>query len=75
VHVREGSAAERRPLRHLVLRGCSCDGTEAVVRRGRRAEDVRFVVPPQALVRPEWTLEAAGWGEDRRGLLGGISRG
>ena len=51
------------------------DGTETVVRRGRRTEDVRLVVTPPTLVRPEWTLDVAGYGEDCRALLGGISRG
>ena len=35
------------------------DGTETVVRRGRRTEDVRLVVTPPTLVRPPWTLEVA----------------
>ena len=51
------------------------DGTETVVRRGRRTEDVRFVVTPPTLVRPAWTLEVAGYSEECRALLGGISRG
>ncbi|MBV9921018.1 MAG: GNAT family N-acetyltransferase [Pseudonocardia sp.] len=51
------------------------DGTETVVRRGRRTEDVRLVVTPSTLVRPDWTLDAVGYGEDCRALLGGISRG
>ena len=51
------------------------DGTETVVRRGRRTEDVRLVVTPPTLVRPPWTLEVAGYTEECRALLGGISRG
>jgi RimJ/RimL family protein N-acetyltransferase len=55
--------------------GYGRDGTETVVRRGRRTEDVRLVVTPPTLVRPEWTLDVAGYEEDCRALLGGISPG
>jgi RimJ/RimL family protein N-acetyltransferase len=55
--------------------GYRSDGVETVVRRGRRTEDVRLVVTPATLVRPGWTLDVAGYGEDCRALLGGISRG
>jgi RimJ/RimL family protein N-acetyltransferase len=58
--------------RHL---GYRPDGTETVVRRGRRTEDVRLVVTAPTLVRPGWTLDVAGYGEECRALLGGISRG
>ena len=51
------------------------DGTETVVRRGRRTEDVRLVVTRSSLARPEWTLDVAGFGEECRALLGGISPG
>ena len=51
------------------------DGTETVVRRGRRTEDVRLVVTPSTLVRPPWTLGVDGYTEECRALLGGISRG
>jgi RimJ/RimL family protein N-acetyltransferase len=51
------------------------DGTETVVRRGRRTEDARLVVTPPTLVRPGWTLEVEGYGADCRALLGGISPG
>lgn len=36
------------------------DGTEAVVRRGRRTEDVRLVVDPEELRRPDRTLRVEG---------------
>jgi RimJ/RimL family protein N-acetyltransferase len=51
------------------------DGTETVVRRGGRTEDVRLVVTPSTLVRPPWTVGVEGYTDECRALLGGISRG
>jgi RimJ/RimL family protein N-acetyltransferase len=51
------------------------DGTETLVRRGRRTEDVRLVVTPSTLLRPSWSLGVEGYTEECRALLGGISRG
>ena len=58
--------------RRLGYRG---DGTETLVRRGRRTEDARLLVTPESLHRPEWTLAVTGYTEECRALLGGISRG
>jgi RimJ/RimL family protein N-acetyltransferase len=51
------------------------DGTETLARRGRPVEQIRLLVMPSTLVRPEWTLAVEGYGEECRALLGGISRG
>lgn len=45
------------------------DGTATRVRRGKAVTEVRFVVTPEALVRPEWRLAVEGL-EGCRGLLG-----
>ena len=69
------NAVNQRSLGVSRRLGYRRDGTETVVRRGRRTEDVRLVVTPPTLVRPPWTLEVAGYTEDCRALLGGISPG
>jgi hypothetical protein len=51
------------------------DGTETVVRRGCRTEDVRLLVTPSTLVRPSWTLGVEGYTEECRAQLGGIIPG
>jgi hypothetical protein len=51
------------------------DGTETLARRGLRVEEIRLLVTPPTLVRPEWTLAVEGFGEECRALLGGISPG
>jgi Acetyltransferase (GNAT) domain len=51
------------------------DGTETLARRGRPVEQIRLLVTPETLVRPGWTVEVGGYGEDCRALLAGISRG
>jgi RimJ/RimL family protein N-acetyltransferase len=51
------------------------DGTETLVRRGEPVEHVRLIVTPSTFVRPEWTPEVAGYDEECRALLGGISPG
>lgn len=56
---------------HAVSRklGYRHDGTEAVVRRGAAAEDVRLVLDPATFTRPPWTLAVDGV-EECLGLLG-----
>lgn len=51
------------------------DGSETFARRGAPVEHVRLVVTPDTLVRPSWTPAVAGYDEDCRALLGGISPG
>jgi RimJ/RimL family protein N-acetyltransferase len=51
------------------------DGSETVARRGVAVEHVRLVVTPSTLVCPSWSLGVAGYTEECRALLGGISRG
>ena len=36
------------------------DGTETVVRRGERTDDVRLLLPRDAFRRPGWSLRAEG---------------
>lgn len=50
------------------------DGTAVVARRGCPATQVRLLVTPETLVRPEWTVEVDGE-NDCRSLLGAFSPG
>ena len=43
--------------------GYRTDGTETVFRRGARTDDVRLLLPRDALRRPEWTLQVEGVAE------------
>jgi RimJ/RimL family protein N-acetyltransferase len=61
-----GNVASNTVSRRL---GYHRDGTETLVRRGKRTEDVRLLLPRDDLVRPEWTLEVEGAGPCL-GLLG-----
>lgn len=44
------------------------DGTELIVRRGQPASNVRLVVTPENLVRPDWKLEVDGLEQARAEL-------
>jgi hypothetical protein len=56
-------------LRVSAKLGYRPDGSDTIVRRGARAEDVRLVLDAADLVRPDWALRADGV-EGCRGLLG-----
>lgn len=55
-------------LRVSAMLGYRTDGTETVVRRGERTDDVRLVVDADGFVRPGWTLRGDGL-DACRGLL------
>jgi RimJ/RimL family protein N-acetyltransferase len=61
-----GNVASNTVSRRL---GYRRDGTETLVRRGARTEDVRLLLPRADLVRPSWTLGVEGV-EPCLGLLG-----
>jgi RimJ/RimL family protein N-acetyltransferase len=61
-----GNVASNTVSRRL---GYRPDGTETMVRRGARTEDVRLLLPRADLVRPSWTLAVDG-AEPCLGLLG-----
>lgn len=51
------NAASRRVSQKL---GYRPDGSITWARRGRRADEVRFLLEPAAFVRPPWRLEVEG---------------
>ena len=46
------------------------NGRDVVARRGLRAQQVRFVVTPEELRRPDWTLDVTGLDAACRAMLG-----